>query len=188
MALPLTRRRFTVDEYYRMAEVGILTADDRVELLDGEIVEMAPIGRRHAGSVNRVAEHFFRGFMDVATITVQNPVRLSELSEPEPDLALLHRRADYYTSGHPRPTDVYLLVEIADTSAATDLRVKIPLYSLSGIPEMWLADLEADQVLVHRDPGPAGYKTITAVQRGEMLAPQAFPDRSLPATALLGPR
>ena len=149
MALPLTRRRFTVSEYYRMAESGILTEDDRVELIHGEIVEMAPIGRRHAAGVDRVADLFFHRFADGAIIRVQNPVRLDEYSEPEPDVALLRRCADYYEAGHPTPADVLLLVEIADTSTAADRQVKIPLYARSGIPEVWLVGLNEDTIGVY---------------------------------------
>jgi Uma2 family endonuclease len=188
MALPLTRRRFTVIEYYRMAESGILTEDDRVELIDGEIVEMAPIGRRHAAGVDRVADLFFHRFADGAIIRVQNPVRLDEYSEPAPDVALLRRRADYYESGHPTPADVLLLVEIADTSTAADRQVKIPLYARTGIPEVWLVGLNEYTIGVYRDPSPAGYRTVLTVQRGESLAPLAFPDRVLAAADVLGSR
>ena len=186
MALPLTRRRFTVSEYYRMAESGILTEDDRVELIDGEIVEMAPIGRRHAGGVNRVTDLFVYTFRDVAVTAVQNPVRLDEHSEPQPDVALLRRRADFYASGHPIPHDVLLLVDVADTSVAADRQVKIPLYARFGIPEVWLVGLDEDTITVYRDPSPAGYRTVLTVRRGESLAPLAFPDRLLAAADVLG--
>jgi Uma2 family endonuclease len=188
MALPLPRRRFTVSEYYQMAETGILSEDDRVELIDGEIVEMAPIGRRHAGGVNRVNDLFVYIFRDVAVTAVQNPVRLDEHSEPQPDVALLRRRADYYESGHPTPADVLLLVEISDTSTAADRQVKIPLYARSGIPEVWLVGLNEDTIGVYRDPTPAGYRTVLTVRRGESLATLAFPDRLLAAADVLGSR
>jgi Uma2 family endonuclease len=186
MAVLLARRRFTVDEYYRMAEAGILTEDDRVELIEGEIVEMPPIGRRHAACVDGIAELFFRNFVDVARTRNQNPVRLSEYNEPEPDVALLRRRPDFYSSGHPTPEDVLLLVEVADTSLVMDRRVKMPLYARSGIPETWLVDLDAEAIFVHRDPSPDGYRTVQAVRPGETLAPLAFPDRPLAAADILG--
>jgi Uma2 family endonuclease len=186
MAVLLIRRRFTVDEYYRMAEAGILTEADRVELIEGEIVEMTPIGRRHAVCVDSIAELFIRIFVDVARTRIQNPIRLNEHNEPQPDVSLLLRRPDLYTSGHPTPEDVFLVVEVADTSLVMDRRVKMPLYARSGIPEAWLVDLEAEAIFVHRDPGPDGYRTVQAVRRGETLAPLAFPDRPLAAADILG--
>lgn len=135
------KRRFTVREYYRMAQAGILTKDDRVELLEGEIVEMAPIGPRYAGAVDRLTELFVRNFAGAALTRVQNPIHLDEHTEPQPDLALLRPRADFYTTGHPTPEDILLVVEIAETSADVDRDVKMPLYARSGIPEAWLVDL-----------------------------------------------
>ena len=186
MAVSLTRRRFTASEYNRMAEAGILSEDDRVELIDGEIVEMAPIGRRHAGAVNRINDQFTRGFATEALTAVQNPVRLGEHSEPQPDVALLRRRPDFYASAHPTPADVLLLVEVAETSAAADRQVKIPLYARGGIPEVWLTDLDQDAITVYRDPSANGYGTVFTVRRGEQLAPLAFPDRLLTAADILG--
>lgn len=185
MALYLPRRRFTVAEYHQMAQAGILGEDDRVELIEGEIVEMPPIGDRHAGCVNRLNERFFRTFADVAIVAVQNPVRLDEHNEPQPDLALLHRRADFYASGHPAPPDVFLLVEVADTSAELDRRVKIPLYARNGIPEVWLIDLQQGTLTVYRDPAPDGYRTAHELHRGDSIAPAAFPDRALAVADLL---
>ena len=186
MALPLTRRRFTVHEYYQMAEAGILTEDDRVELIEGEIVEMSAIGSRHAGCVARVNELFVVTFRDAAQVHCQNPIRLSEHTEPVPDLALLRRRPDFYTTGHPGPDDVLLVVEVADTSLQYDRAVKLPLYAGSGIPEAWLLDLNQDAILVSRDPSPSGYHSSWTVRRGERLSPIAFPDRKLAVADLLG--
>jgi Uma2 family endonuclease len=175
-----------VKEYHQMAEAGILTEDDRIELIDGEIIEMSPIGRRHRAEVIRLTELFVRAFGDVAHVSVQNPVELSEDMEPQPDLTLLRRQPDYYASTELSPQDVFLLVEVADTSVAFHRRVKMPLYARSGIPEYWLIDLNRETVTVYRDPGPAGYRTRRVVQRGERLGPAAFPDRELPVEALLG--
>jgi Uma2 family endonuclease len=186
MAVSLTRRRFTVSEYDRMAEAGILTEDDRVELIDGDIVEMAPIGQRHAGMVNRTTNLFVRSFADDAITAVQNPVRLGEHSEPQPDVALLRHRPDFYASAHPTPADVLLLVEVAETSVASDRQVKIPLYARSGIPEVWLVDLDQGTITVYREPSASGYGTVFTVRRGETLAPLAFPDRPVAAADILG--
>jgi Uma2 family endonuclease len=135
MALQLPRRRFTVEDYYKMAEAGILTEDDRVELLDGEIVQMSPIGPRHANAVDRANRAFSRRVGDAAVVRVQNPIRLSSRSEPQPDLALLRPRAGGYGRAHPGPKDVLLVLEIADMLVAIDRRVKLPLYARAGVPQ-----------------------------------------------------
>src|SRR5438105_616378 len=138
MVVQLPHRRFTVDDYYRMGKAGILTEDDRVELLDGEIVEMSPIGSPHAGGVTRCMRVLTRLLGDWAVVAVQNPVRLGPLSEPQPDVAVLKPRPDLYADSHPTPKDVFLIVEVADTSATADRQVKLPLYARAGIPEVWL--------------------------------------------------
>lgn len=186
MALQLVRRRFTVHEYHQMGQVGILTEDDRVELIDGEIVAMTPIGRRHAACVNRLNRLFGQRFADVALVSVQNPVHLGEHSEPQPDVALLRPRADFYAARHPGPADILLLVEVAETSAALDRRVKLPLYARSGIPEVWLVDLDRSTIRAYRDPTPSGYRTARTLSRDARLAPQAFPDRELTVAEILG--
>ena len=186
MALPLTRRRFTASEYHQMAQAGILTEDDRVELIDGEIVQTTPIGRRHAACVDRLNRLFADNLGHAVQIRVQNPVRLDEHSEPQPDVALLRPRPDFYASGHPTPADVLLLVEVAETSVQVDRQGKAPLYARSGVPEVWLVDLEQDTITVYRDPAPGGYRTAWMVRRGERLAPLAFADRELAVADVLG--
>src|SRR3972149_6256027 len=126
MALQSTKRRFTVFEYHQMAEAGILGEDDRVELIDGEVTEMVPIGRRHSGCVNRLTQLLVKTFGDDAVVSVQNPIVLSEYTEPQPDLSILKPRSDYYSGGHPTPEDIFLLVEVGETSADLDREVKVP--------------------------------------------------------------
>jgi Uma2 family endonuclease len=186
MAVALSRRRFTVDEYYWMARVGILAPDDRVELIDGEIIEMAPIGPHHAASVRQCTESFVREFSDLAHVSVQSPIRLDTYDEPEPDLALIRRRADSYRFAHPAPEDVFLVVEVADTSLAADRRVKLLRYARAGITEVWLVDLPDDVVEVHREPTADGYRLARTARRGERIAPIAFPDREIAVADLLG--
>ena len=186
VAAQLTRHRFTVDDYYAMARAGILSEDDRVELLDGEIVEMPPIGPGHAYSVDGLTELLVRRFGDVARVRVQNPIRLDRYSEPEPDFALVRRREDLYRTGHPTPDDVLLVIEVADTTLASDRDVKTVLYARAALAEVWIVDLRHDLVLVHREPGPDGYTLVTTARRGDQLRMLAFPDRVVTVDDLLG--
>lgn len=186
MAVHLTRRRFTIDEYHQMAEAGILGEDDRVELIDGEIVEMTPIGRRHAACVDRLNQLLVLRFSDVAQVAVQNPVHLGEHSEPEPDLALLHRRSDFYDSALRTPDAVLLLVEVGETSADLDRKVKVPLYARHSIPELWLVNLKEETITVYREPSSGSYQNVRVVRRGEELAPALFPERTMSGADLLG--
>ncbi len=185
MALDLKRRRFTVEEYHWMARVGILGEDDRVELVDGEITEMVPIGHGHAVCVMLLNGAFSRLLGDAAVVSVQNPVHLNEYSEPLPDLALLKPPAASYLSGHPRPQDIFLLVEVAQTSNESDRRVKVPLYARAGVREVWLLDLEQRTITAYQDPTPEGYRSAQVFRRGESISPAAFPDRTLPLADLL---
>lgn len=186
MAIQLARRRFTVDEYHRMAEVGVLTEDDRVELINGEIVEMPPIGDRHAGTLDHLATLLFSHLRHAVQVRVQGPIHLDERSEPQPDLTLLRQRADFYRGAHPRPEDVLLVVEIADTTPAFDRAVKLPLYARSGIAEAWLVDLRGGRLEVHRRPTGEGYGEVRTMRRGETVSPLAFPDVALPVAEILG--
>jgi Uma2 family endonuclease len=180
------RRRFNVEDYYRMAEAGILGEDDRVELIEGEIVEMPPIGPAHGGGVTYLNYAFPRLVGGDAILSVQNPVRLSDLSEPVPDLMLLRPRPDFYRESHPGPDDVLLLIEVADRTAAFDRRVKLPLYARAGIREYWIVDLGAGLVEVHREAGPKGYAERTEFRPGDSVAPAAFPDAVLSVGDILG--
>jgi Uma2 family endonuclease len=175
MSVQLARRLFTVDEYYQMAQAGILSEDDRVELLEGEIVQMTPIGSRHADCVDRLTQRFVERLARRAIVRVQNPIRLGARSEPQPDLALLkpHRS---YAEAHPGPQDVILVVEVADTSAETDRAIKLPLYARAGIPEAWLVDLPGNGLEVYRLPTHLGYQEVQRLGHGESLAPIVFPD------------
>ncbi|MBI2490826.1 MAG: Uma2 family endonuclease [Candidatus Rokubacteria bacterium] len=183
----LKRRQFSVKDYHRMIETGILTEDDRVELLEGEIVEMGRPGPPHQGTVDRLTRLFSSRLGDRVIVRVQGPVLLASVeSEPQPDLALLVPRPDFYVTGHPEPPDILLAIEVMDTSVDKDRRVKLPLYARAGIAETWLVDLNADRVEVHRRPGPAGYADSRTLRRGEPLAIQAFPDVALTVADLLG--
>jgi Uma2 family endonuclease len=180
------RRRFTVEDYHRMGRAGILAEDDRVELIEGEIVEMPPIGSPHGGAVKTLNWLLSRVVGDRAIVAVQDPVVIGDLSEPQPDLMLLRPRADFYRTSHPEPEDVLLLVEVADTTGAYDRRVKLPLYARAGIAECWLVDLGTGAIEVHRSPSGETYEERWEVRPGRRLAPAAFPDAELEAGAILG--
>jgi Uma2 family endonuclease len=178
--------RFTVEDYHRMAEAGILGEDDRVELIEGEIVEMPPIGSPHGGTVKAFIHLFSKRVGDRALVAAQDPVRLSDISEPQPDLMLLRPRSDFYRGSHPTPADVLLLVEVADTSAAYDRSVKLPLYARAGITEYWLVDLERGVVEVHRSPGGDRYGEVQVFAAGARVSPASLPDVELGVTEILG--
>ena len=173
------RRLFTADEYYRLADVGILRHDDRVELLDGDIVEMTPIGIRHAACVDRLLALVQPRVTGRAILRVQNPIRLSPHSEPQPDLSILKARADFYASAHPAPGDVLLVIELADSSLEFDRAVKVPLYARSGIPEVWLVELEEGRVESFAQPAPDGYRRSQLAVGGERVTCAALSDFSL---------
>ncbi len=182
------QRRFTVDEYHRMGEAGVFSENDRVELLDGRIYVMSPIGSEHASCVDRLTRLFVLRTGNDAVVRVQNPVRLADDSEPEPDLALLEPREDAYASEHPAPASVLLIVEVADTSLAFDRDVKLPLYAEAGIPEVWIVDLENDTVHAYRNPSGNGYATHDACGVDEEVPVKTLPDVSpIPASDLLPP-
>ena len=172
----LPRRRFTWEEYHRMGETGVLGPEDRVELIEGEIIVMTPIGPRHAACVAELTRRLVPAIGNRALLWPQNPVRLPRDTEPQPDIVVLRPRADRYTTGSARPEDVLLLVEVADTSYRYDSRVKLPLYARAGVLEMWIVDLGHDVVEVYRDPSATGYARATRVTRGGQVAPTALPD------------
>ena len=187
MPLQLQRHLFTVDDYYDMARTGILREDDRVELIEGEIVDMTPIGIQHIGCVNGLLDLFLTLQVNKrVVISIQNPVRLSDRTEPEPDFALLKPRSDFYRTKHPSPSDVLLIVEVADTSIDYDRETKIPLYSKHGILEVWIVDIIQKTIEVYNYPTQEGYQHIQTHASGATLSPTAFPDLVLNACDILG--
>lgn len=173
------RRRFTVDEYHRMSELGILPPDERTELLDGEIFRMAAIGSRHAVCVSWTGEWFLVRLLGRAVVRIQNPVRLNSGAEPEPDIAVVRLPQRRFVRAHPTPPDVFLLIEVSDTSLPFDRRRKLPRYAETGIPEVWIIDLAAERVYVYREPAGHHYQRTETVAPGGTLKPIAFPDLSL---------
>jgi Uma2 family endonuclease len=172
----LPRRLFTVAEYHRLAEVGIFGEDERVELIEGEIVQMAPIGPRHAGCVINANRLFFTQLGGRVVVSPQNPVVIQPRSEPQPDLLLLRPRSISYSREHPAAQDVLLAIEVADTTVRFDRLVKARLYARSGMPEFWLCLTTEGVVEVHREPRAEGYGSVTRYGPGETVSPLAFPD------------
>ena len=180
-------RRFTVAEYYRMAEVGILQPDERVELIKGEIIVRSPTGRRHSSCVAIIIEFILSRALGTLTLWSQSSLLLGEGFMPEPDVVLLRRRSDFYADSNPTPADILLVIEVCDTSLNYDRNVKVPLYAGAGIVETWLVNLEADCIEVYRQPGPEGYQQSVIFRRGDKIAPAARPDLELSVADLLPP-
>jgi len=172
-----TQRKLDVDDYHRMAEIGIFRDDDRVELIDGAIIDMAPIGQGHAATVGGLTRALVMACGNKAIVWVQNPVRLDRLNEPQPDFAVLRPRPDFYATGElPGPVDILLLVEVADSSLRYDLTVKLPLYARAGISELWIVDLKRRALDAFRRPAGGQYAEVATYRPGEHLPLAAAPD------------
>jgi len=181
------RRRFTVAEYYAMAEAGILAPDERVELLDGDVIVMPPINEWHASRVGRFTNTLPIHFQGQAIVWVQSPVRLDDASEPQPDVMLLRWRDDFYGGGHPGPADVLLLIEVSDTTVDYDRSAKLAAYAAAGIPEVWIASRRDRRIESYSDPAGDAYATVRYYEPGESIAPQAFPDVVLQVDQIIPP-
>jgi len=183
-ALPI--HRLTVEDYYSMMHAGVLREGERVELLNGQLVDMLPIGPFHGGSTNRLTRTFERLSRDRWITSVQNPVHLGKHDEPQPDLMLLRPEPDFYSTRHPEPGDVFLLIEISDSTLLIDREEKVPIYARAGIPEVWIVNLPERLVEVFRKPEHGAYTALQKVRPGQPLAPLAFPDAAIDTAALLG--
>jgi len=170
------RHAVSAQEYLRMGDAGVFAPDARLELIEGEIVEMAPIGSRHAGAVKILNRLFSRLVGDRAIVSVQDPLIVGDRSVPQPDLALLKPRADSYSGAHPTPSDVLLVVEVADTTLTFDIGTKVPLYARHGIPEIWVVDLQERALRVFRDPSANGYRKSFTAAGEESVAAAALPE------------
>jgi Uma2 family endonuclease len=183
--LALAQHRFSVKEYYRMAEAGVLKPDARVELLDGRIIDMSPIGPFHGGLVGRLTRLFNKLSQDRWLVWPQNPLRLDDHSEPEPDVMLLKPAPGDYTSRHPQPKDVFLLIEVSDTTLDYDHAEKLPAYGRAGVAEVWIVNLQNLTFEVYREPHFTGYGSKTVLHAGEQAKPLAFPDAVVDVAELL---
>ena len=181
----LTEHRFKVQEYYRMAETGVLRPDARVELLEGRIIDRSPIGPLHGGLVNRLIRIYTQLSQGRWQASAQNPLRLDDHSEPEPDFQLLKPSPDDYTNRHPQPDEVFLLVEVSDSTLAYDREEKLPAYGRAGVAEVWIVNLLEGTLEVYRDPHFTGYGSQTVLRPGDQAAPHAFPDAVVEVAELL---
>jgi Uma2 family endonuclease len=187
MAVAVSRRRFTVYDYHRMGEAGILSPTDRVELVDGEIVTKMAIGPRHAACVDRATRRLVTAVDTSAIVRVQGSVRLDLFNQPEPDIVLLRSRADFYASAHPGPADILFIVEVAESSIDYDRDMKRRVYAMAGVQEYWLVDLNEDVVCVYSDPSSVGYRCVARYRREQSIAPRLLPACAISALDLLGP-
>lgn len=186
MHIDSAKKLFSVDEFYRMADAGIFTEDDRVELIDGEVFEMSPIGTRHLGCVNGASAMFWEAFSGRVVVSVQNALRLSDNTEPQADIVLLKLREDAYRGKRPEAEDALLVVEVSDTTLVLDRDVKLPRYAAAGVPEVWIEDLEANALLVYRDPTANAYARFLNLGPGDTVSVGAFPDVPFEVGTLLG--
>lgn len=181
----IQRHRLSLDDFHRMAEAGVFAPDARVEFIEGEIVDMRPIGSRHAAAVKRLARALHRAVADRALVSVRDPIHLDRHNEPQPDLALLRPREDDYAGALPQAADTLLVIEVADRSAAYDLQVKAPLYARHGIAELWILDLDAGTVRRLRQPHGGEYLEVQASPRPGRVGIAALPGIEIDLDAIL---
>jgi Uma2 family endonuclease len=181
-----TRTRISTNRYQMMVAAGVLTKYDRVELIEGDMLDMAPIGTKHSAITSRLHELFVLAISRSATIVSGGPVNLGEFSEPQPDLMLLKRRADFYSGKIPESADVLLLIEVSDSSLSFDQSVKLGLYARYGVAEYWVVDVEGKRVVTYQDPTAKGYDRKVEFAAADVLAPQAFPDVRITVEGIFG--
>jgi Uma2 family endonuclease len=182
------RHRITVDEYYRMAEIGVLAPDARVELIEGEIIDMAPIGTEHGSVVDLLNRHLVRAAGDSAIVRIQGAVRLSHITEPEPDVAVLRPRPDFYRHAHPRGSEILLLIEVSDSTLRYDRDIKVPLYARYGVAEVWIVDLQHRCLLAYSGLADGQYRTQTSTQHLGVMSLTTLPELGIDLSQLLDPR
>jgi Uma2 family endonuclease len=185
MSTEITRKLFTYNDCLLMAEVGVLSPAEKVELIRGELIVVSPPGPRHGAAVDRTAEAMRNLTKGIAIVRSQGGVVLDRFAAPLPDIALLALRSDYYAGDNPGAADILLIVEVANSSLEYDLTVKQELYAITGIAEYWVADLRNNRLLVHTNPAGDRYQTIRELRRGEMIEPSRLPSCRIPVELLL---
>jgi len=186
MVVQILRWQFTVADFARMAEAGIFAEDDRVELIDGEVRAMSPVGPRHAAIVKRLNTLIGRQVAGLAIVSVQDPIQLTDYTEPQPDIAVLRIREDFYARAHPLPTDVFVVVEVAETSLEYDREEKVPRYAQARIPEVWLIDVERETVTQYTQPDGTHYRSEQVLQRHHLLVSTALNSLQLAVDDIFG--
>lgn len=181
------RHRVTVDEYYRMAEIGVLAPDARVELIEGEIIDMAPIGSEHGSVVDQLAHLLIHAVGDQAIVRIQGAVRLSHITEPQPDVTLLKPRADYYRYDQPTGADTLLVIEVSDSTLRYDRDIKVPLYARLGVPEVWIFDLANRRMLAYREPAGGKYASERTSAAPGITPVGELPNVTVDLSRLLAP-
>ncbi|WP_309224541.1 Uma2 family endonuclease [Halomicronema sp. CCY15110] len=183
---PSQLRLLSVADYYRMAEVGILSADEQVELLAGQIIQKMPKGPAHSALCKRLEKLLEQRLGDQVLVRLQDPIHLDDYSEPEPDIAVVHPQADFYATAHPTPAAVYLIVEVADTTLERDLGSKAALYAAAGIADYWVLNVAAQQLHIFREPSPDGYQRQLILRAPQAIAPKIFPTCEITVQACFG--
>jgi Uma2 family endonuclease len=186
MLPPISKYYFSAAEFERMGEAGVFTKDASLELIEGEIIETSPIGSRHAACVKFLSRFLNRTVGDIALVSIRNPIRLNDFSEPEPDLALLRLRDDFYRDAHPTPTDVLLIIEVADTTLAYDRQIKVPLYAKAGIEETWIINLTGEQVEIYSGLADGVYQTVVHFRRGDEARAHTIAGLAISVADVLG--
>ncbi|MCA1635298.1 MAG: Uma2 family endonuclease [Acidobacteria bacterium] len=186
MSVEIARHFFTVAEYERMGEAGIFPEGARVELIEGEIVEISPIGMRHAACVARLTQFLSQMLQGRVVVWIQNPVRLADYSEPQPDVAVLQPRADFYGQSLPTPADALLVIEVADTTLDYDRQIKVPLYARAGVPEVWIVNLNDERIETYADPVDGAYRTTASAGRGDEVRARGVASLRLSVAEVLG--
>lgn len=184
MSVALEKRLINVEEYHLMAQAGILKRSDRVELINGEIIKMSPIGSKHAAVVDKIGNYLKAALGDQVILRVQSPITLPPSNEPEPDICLLKPKDDFYAEALPTATDIYLLIEVSGSSLEYDQRIKAPIYAKDGISEYWSVDLSAERIEVHTLPENGIYKQTRTYEKQDQLMIEAF-GKEVPVAKLL---
>jgi Protein of unknown function (DUF820). len=176
MELALKRYHFTVDDFNNMTEKGLFDPTDRLDLIEGEIFEISPIGKLRARAVNFLSNLLVQFFAGTSVVSTQNPIILDDLSEPQPDIAILRHKSDFYRESHPHATDVLLVIEVADTTVEYDRMIKFPKYAKAGIPEAWFMNLDAERIEVHSNPKEQTFGMVKIYQRARKSCQKCFPN------------
>jgi Uma2 family endonuclease len=182
----LPHRKFTVDEYHNFIELGVFNPEERIELWEGEFVEMSPIGKRHAGIVAGLTAYLNHLFFKKLVVWSQNPIILSDFSEPQPDVCVLQGRDNFYKNESATANDVLLVVEVSDSTVRYDREIKFPRYAENGIQEAWLIDLENDRIEIHTQPTAKGYKLVKILHRGDIAESTIFEEIKIAVDDILG--